>query len=182
MMVARAVGVGGRGVGQRAGRRRPPVPAVNRAVLVVAGDDEASSVWPDSLAGPALMAVAQPVDGLGAGVLVDRLVGPVGEARRVVDRGDGDREGLGALVSTPPLAVPPLSVMRDGDRGRAVGVGGRGVGQRAGRRSTGGLAARTGRVVVVGDDEGRASGRTRWPGPALMPVAQPATVWRRRPR
>ena len=56
------------------------------------------------------MPVAQPATRLRAGVLEHRLVGALGEARRVVDGVDGDRERLrGADVSTPPLAVPPLS-------------------------------------------------------------------------
>ena len=81
-------------------------------------------------------------------VFEHRLVGALGEARRVVHRRDGDREGLrGADVSTPPLAVPPLSCSCTVTVAAAVGIGGRRVGQRAVGRDR--RLHREQRVVVV---------------------------------
>ena len=56
------------------------------------------SVWPDSLAGPALMAVAQPATVCGAASSLHRLVGARGEAGRVVDGGDVDGERVGVWI------------------------------------------------------------------------------------
>ncbi|MDB5780909.1 MAG: hypothetical protein JWQ50_824, partial [Caballeronia mineralivorans] len=75
---------------------------------------------------------ARQVDGLRRGrVLEDRCgIGDRVERWRLVDRGDGDGEGLGGLVDA---AVGGAAVVhhRDGDHGRAAGVGGRGEDQRA---------------------------------------------------
>ena len=59
MIVARAVGIGGRRVGQRAAGADRGL-AANRPALVLLVTMKLT-VWPASLAGPALMAVAQPV-------------------------------------------------------------------------------------------------------------------------
>ena len=66
-----------------------------------------------------------------------------------------------ALVSTPPLAVPPLSCSGTVTVADAVGVGRRRVGQRAGRRDR--RLRREQRVVAVADDEVERSGRSRPP-------------------
>ena len=69
-----------------------------------------STVWPDSSAGPALIAVAQPVTRLRA----RRPRPPSGSAPLVNDGASLTAVTVivkvcVALVSTPPLAVPPLS-------------------------------------------------------------------------
>ncbi len=86
-------------------------------------------IWPDSLAGPLLMAVAQPDDGVGPGVLVHELAGALGERRDVVDRGDVDSEGLDVTGVVP--AVEDAAIVMDAHvyRGTAVGVGSQGVGR-----------------------------------------------------
>ena len=109
VIVAVPDGVGRGRVGQRAGRRRPPGPALNSAAFVLLVTLKVS-VWPASFAGPALMAVAQPATVCAPGVL-ER---PSGSAPSV--KLGASLTALtvivnvcGAEVSTPPLAVPPLS-------------------------------------------------------------------------
>ena len=56
------------------------------------------------------MAVAQPVTVCAAGVLVARVwSAPLVKHGASLTAVDGDGEGLRGDVSTPPLAVPPLS-------------------------------------------------------------------------
>ena len=83
--------------------------AANRAALLSLVTTK-STVWPDSLAGPALMPVAQPATVCGPASSLTVWFGALGEARRVVDRGDGDREGLGAL--SVDAAVGGAAVVR----------------------------------------------------------------------
>src|SRR5262249_2156698 len=107
---------------------------------------------------------------LRSGVLIDRLVGALREGRRVVHRVDGDGESLsggGVLAAAVGAAVVPQP---DGYHCRAVGVGGRRVGERAGRRVDGrGGRERAG---VVGADQDR-QGLARLVGGAGADVGGP---------
>src|SRR4029078_3650080 len=94
--------------------------------------------------------VGQDVDRVGARVLGHRRA-VVDRMGVVVDRGDGDRERLVGTGVAAAVGGAAVIVDVDRDRGHAIGVGGRRVGQRAGR-----VDRRLGReegVVVVGDDE-----------------------------
>src|SRR5207248_819679 len=91
------------------------------------------------------------VGGLGPGVLVDGLVGALGEAGGVVDGAHGDGEGLGRRGVHAAVGGAAVVMDVDRHRGQAVGVGGRGVGE-----DTGGADRGLGReqgVVVVGARE-----------------------------
>ena len=125
------------------------------------------SAWPASSAGPALIAVAQPATVCGAGVFEHRLVGALGEA---------DGASLTAVtvivkvcvadVSTPPLAVPPLSCSCTVTVARAVGVRRPACRSACRWRAIAGCAENR-RVVVVADDEVERLARSRSAGPAL---------------
>src|SRR5439155_2447071 len=85
----RAVGVGGRGVGQGTGRGDGRLSREQAAVVV--RDDEVHGLA--TLVGRAGGDAGRPVrHGLGTGVLVHGLVDALGEARDVVDGVDGDRQ------------------------------------------------------------------------------------------
>ena len=64
-------------------------------------------------------------------------------------------------MSTPPLAVPPLSLRLHGDRGGAVGVGGRRVGQRAVWRRSAGWAANSAVLLLLTMKVDRLAGSRR---------------------
>ena len=67
-----------------------------KSALLVLFVTENATVWADSFAGPSLIAVAQP--GIECAPEFSKTVwfAALGERRRVVDRGDGDRERLPA--------------------------------------------------------------------------------------
>ena len=128
------------------------------------------SAWPASSAGPALMAVAQGLTVCAPGVFRRRRIRARREAGRVVDGRDRDGEGLRRGGVDAAVGVPPLSCSDQRDRRGAAGVGGRRVGQRAGRRDRG-RGAEERRVGVAGDIEGEVCAASS-AGPGLIAVAQ----------
>ena len=72
------------------------------------------TVWPDSLAGPAEMPVAQVATDRGTAVFQHGLIGPFGERWSHVRRGVPIEivNVCGAEVSMPPSFVPPVSFNR----------------------------------------------------------------------
>ena len=88
-----AEGVGRRRVGQRCRLALTAGPAENSAALVLLVTVKVS-VWPDSSAGPALIAVAQPGTVCAPASSSTVWSAPLREARRVVDGGHRDRERL----------------------------------------------------------------------------------------
>src|SRR5205085_2689598 len=134
-----AVGVGGRGVGEDTG-------GADRGLgreqgVVVVGDREVQDLA--ALVGGSGGDGGGPrVGGLGPGVLVDGLVGALGEAGGVVDGADGDRDGGHVGVQGPVVGLV-------GEGVPAVEVGGRGVGEGAVGVHRGRAVARTGDLRVA---------------------------------
>src|SRR5262249_42715946 len=131
----RVVGVGGRRVGERAGRRVDG--RLDREQAGVVRADQERQVLACLVGGAPTDAGRPRGPRLRSGVLIDGLLGALREGRRVVRRVDGDGESLsggGVLAAAVGAAVVPQP---DGYHCRAVGVGGRRVGERAGRRVDG---------------------------------------------
>ena len=166
-----AEGVRRRREGQRARRRRPP--AARRRARCCCCVTVKLSVWPTRRPGPAQMAVAQPATVCAPESSSTVWSRALGEARRVVDGGDGDREGLRALSVDAAVGGAAVVVRLHGDRGGAVGVRRRRVGQRAARRRPPAAPRRARCCCCVTMKFTRL--RRLVAGPALIAVAQPVT-------
>ena len=169
----RPIGVRRRRVGQRPRRASIAGSAENRPLL--SSLTRKVSAWPDSLAGPATDR-RRPAASRSAPrrPRQHRLIGPLGEARRVVDRRDRDRERLRTARVHPAVrrAAVVLQPHRDRRRCRwrsppACRSASRSrVDRRQHRRTDRRCRSSPGRS---------ASGRTRRPGPSRSP-------WPSRPR
>ena len=109
---------------------------------------------------------------------------PFGEARRVVDRRHVIVNVCDALTSTPPFAVPPLSLASSVIVAAPLALRRRRVGQRAGRRDRRVRREET-RIRVTGDEEahrlpalvGRPGADARRPLATRLRPASSSTVW-----